>query len=70
MIISPIQSFHDDKVYAAAIVKLTKSQYTRGVPIERMEFCTTALSLVMDQLAAFVNMVNLYDGTLSEEDEY
>jgi len=40
VIIDPVQSFHDDKVYAAAAVKLTRSQYMRGVPFERVEFCT------------------------------
>ena len=69
-IIDPVQLFHDDNIYAAAIVRLAKSQYTRGVSIERVELCTTALPLVMDELADFVNTVDLYDGTLSDEDEY
>jgi hypothetical protein len=32
VITNPVQSLHNDKVYAAAIVKLARSQHTRGVP--------------------------------------
>ena len=62
-IISPVQSFHDDKVYADAIVKLTRSQHTRGVPFERVELKVPPL--VIDELTAFVETME----TLSDEDE-
>ena len=66
-IISPVQSFHDDKVYAAAIVKLARSQYTRGMPFERVELKVPPL--VIDKLAAFVDTMEWYDEALSDEDE-
>ena len=67
-IINPVQSFCD-KVYATAIVGLTRSQYTRGVPFERVELRTTVPHLVIDELAAFVNTVEWDDETLSDVDE-
>ena len=61
VIINPVQSFHKDKVYAAAIVKLTRSQYTRGVPFERVELKVPPL--VIDELAAFIGTMERYDET-------
>ena len=54
-IINPVQSLHDDKVYAAAIAKLARSQCSRGMAFERVEL--KAPPLVIDELATFVNMV-------------
>ena len=68
-IINPVQSFHDDEEYAMAIVKLARSQHVRGVPFERVVLRTTVPTLVMDELAAFVNTVEWYDETVSDEDE-
>jgi hypothetical protein len=53
VIINLVQSFYDDNAYAAAIAKLARSQYTRGMPFERMEPHTTVPPLVMDEMAAF-----------------
>jgi len=69
VIINPVQSFHDDKVYAAAIVKLMESQHTRGVPFERVKFRTVVPTLVIDGMVAFVGRVEWYDGTVSDGDE-
>jgi len=68
-IINPVQSFYDDKVYAAAIVKLARSQRAREVPFERVELRTTVPSLVIDELATFVNTVECHDEMLSDEDK-
>ena len=61
-IIRPIQLFRDEEEYAAAIVELARSQDARGMPFERMRFCTGLPSPLMDELAVFV-------GTISDEDE-
>ena len=53
-IINPVQSFHDDKVYAAAIVKLARSQCSRGVPFERVKLEAPPL---ISELAAVVDTV-------------
>lgn len=50
----PVQSFYD-KVYTAAIVGLTRLQHARGLPFERVEFCTKVSSPVVDELTAFVD---------------
>jgi len=76
-IINPVQLFHDGE-YATAIVRLARSQHAREVPFERVVFrtiippiflCTMVPLVVIDELAAFVNTVKLYDETLSDEDE-
>jgi hypothetical protein len=68
-IINPVQSFRGGGAYAAAIVKLARSQYKRRIPFERMELHTPDPPSVMDELAAFVDTVEWYDGTLSDEGE-
>ena len=67
-IIDPVQSFHHDKVYATAVVKLTRSQHIREVPFERVKFCTTVPSLVIGELVAFVHTVEWYGEPLPDED--
>ena len=67
VIIKPVQSFHD-KVYAAAIVGLVRSQHARGRPFERVKFRTTVPTLVIDELAGFVGGVEWYDETVSDGD--
>ena len=68
-IINPLQSLHDE-VYAAAIVKLAKSQHARKVPFEVVLLSPTAPSPpVKYELVAFVDWVGLYDEPLSDEDE-
>ena len=68
VIANPVQSFHD-KVYAAAAVKLTRSQHAREVPFERVEFRTTVPTLMIDELVGFVDMVEWYEETVSDRDE-
>ena len=70
VIIKPVQSFRDDEVYAAAIVKLTRSQHARGVHFDLVEFQTIVPSPVVDELAFFVGGVEYYDEMLSDGDEY
>jgi len=67
-IINPVQSFYDDKVYAAAIVKFARSQYAREVPFERVVLRAIVPPLVVDELVAFVNTVEWYE-RLSDEDK-
>jgi len=69
VIVDPVQPFHDNTVYAAAIVKLVRSQHAREVRFERVEFRTTVPALVIDELAAFVGRVEWYDETVSDGDE-
>jgi hypothetical protein len=69
VITNPVQSFHDNKLYAAAIVKPARPLHKRGVPFERVELYTTVPPPVMDEMGAFVNLVEWYDGTSSDEDE-
>jgi len=57
VITDPVQSFHDDEVFAAAIVELARSQHSRGIPFECMKFNTGVPSLVMEELASFVGTV-------------
>jgi len=57
VITDPVQSFHNDEVSAAAIVELARLQHSRGIPFERMTFNTGVPSLVMKELASFVNTV-------------
>jgi len=68
-IIDPVQSFYYDEVYSAAIVKLARSQHAKGVLFERVDHHAIVLPLVVDEPAAFVNTVEWYDDTLSDEDE-
>ena len=58
-IVDPVQSFCDDSVYAAAIVRLAKSQLARGLPFECMEFCTRVPSSVVEELLLSVNTVDV-----------
>ena len=51
-------------------MELAKSQDARGMPFEWVRFYTGVSSLLMDQLAVFVDMVGCYDETLSDGDEY
>ena len=76
-IINPVQLFYH-KEYATAIVRLARSQHAREVPFESvvfrmivpLAFFRTMVPLVaIDELAAFVNTVKLYDETPSDEDE-
>ena len=69
VVINPVQSFCDDRVYAAAIAKLAKSQHAREIPFERVELRTIVPTLVIDELATFVNTVECHDETLSDEDQ-
>ena len=68
VIINPVQSFHDDKVYAAAIVKLARSQYTRGVPVKRVKLRTTVPPPVIGELADFVSAVEWCETPLDEDE--
>ena len=61
--IRPVRSFHS-KVYVATIVELARSQPTRGVPFEPMDFCTRVPFLVADELVTFVDTINYYKETL------
>jgi len=65
-IIDPVQSLHKDKVYAAAIVKLARSQHARGVPFERVVLHPAVPPRVIDELA-FVDAVECMK--LPDEDE-
>jgi len=67
-IINPVQSFHDEE-YATAIVRLARSQHAREAPFECMGLWTTIAPVVLDELATFVNTVEWYDETVSDEDE-
>ena len=69
MIIDPVQPFCNNTVYAAAIVKLVRSQHEREVRFERVEFRTTVPTLVIDELADFVGRVEWYEETVSDGDE-
>jgi hypothetical protein len=67
-IIKPVQSFHDE-AYAAAIVKLARSQHARRIPFERLRFHTTLPPLMVDELSAFVGRRGRCDEASSDEDE-
>ena len=68
-IIFPVQSFYD-KVYAAAIVKLARSQHAREVPIEHIVLSPTGSPPpVKYELLAFVNTVGMHHKPLLDEDE-
>ena len=69
VIIDPVQPFCNNTVYAAAIVKLVRSQHEREVRFERVEFRTTVPTLVIDELADFVGRVEWYEETVSDGDE-
>ena len=58
-IVDPVQSFCDDSVYAAAIVRLAKSQLARGLPFDCMEFYTRVPSSVVEELLLSVNTVDV-----------
>jgi hypothetical protein len=68
-ITNPVQSLHDDKLYEAAIVRPARPQRTGRVPFERVELYTTVPPSVIEEMEAFVNPIEWYDGTLSDEDE-
>ena len=57
-IIDPMQSFCNNGMYAAAIVKLAESQHARGAPFERMAFNTRVPFAVIQELLLFVDTVD------------
>ena len=69
VIVDPVQPFCNNTVYAAAIMKLVRSQHEREVRFERVKFRTTVPTLVIDELADFVGRVEWYEETVSNGDE-
>jgi len=65
-IINPVQSFHDDEKYAAAIVKFARSQHVREVSFERVELRMAVPTLMINELVTLVNTVEWYDETVSD----
>ncbi|KAF9643416.1 hypothetical protein BDM02DRAFT_3264106 [Thelephora ganbajun] len=71
VIIDPVQSLYNEDIYGAAIVELTRSQHTRGVPFEQVKLRTRVPSAVAEVLVTLVsNAVEYYDEMLPDgEDE-
>ena len=66
---NPVQSLCDNEIYAAAVIKLAKSQHARELPFQVMVLPPQVPSWVAEELLLSVNTVECGDDGLVDGDE-